>query len=88
MHALPAYDEVDELCVAGNYFPAWTSAVNTYAVAGSWLDKPFKAYKLSLDRYDEYVHLCRTFDMHADPLTKVVARDAFIVFRKLGANHA
>ena len=54
-----AYDEVDELCVAGNYFPAWTSAVNTYAVAGSWLDKLFKAYKLSLDRYDEYVHLCR-----------------------------
>ena len=33
-----------------------------------------------------YVHLCRTHDMRADPLTKVVARDAFYQFVKLGCN--
>ena len=35
-----------------------------------------------------YVHLCRTHDMRADPLTKVVARDAFYQFVKLGCNRS
>ena len=35
-----------------------------------------------------YVHLCRTHDMRADPLTKVVARDAFYQFVKLGSNRS
>ena len=33
-----------------------------------------------------FVHLCRTFDMHADGFTKVIARDAFIKLLKLGCN--
>ena len=48
-----------ELLVAGNYQPAWTDAQSTYAVAGSFLDKLFKAYKLSEDVYEEYLYLCR-----------------------------
>ena len=34
----------------------------------------------------EYIHLVRTFEMDADPLTKIVMRDAFMRFVKLGAN--
>ena len=48
-----------ELLVAGNYQPAWTKAQSTYAVPGLFLDKLFKAYKLSMDVYEEYVYLCR-----------------------------
>ena len=48
-----------DLLVAGNYEPAWTQAKFTYAVSGPWLDKLFKGYKLSMDTYDEYVHLAR-----------------------------
>jgi curved DNA-binding protein CbpA len=48
-----------ELLVAGNYEPAWTRAQCTYTVAGSFLDKLFKAYKLSEDVYEEYVYLAR-----------------------------
>ena len=47
------------LLVAGNYEPAWTKARCTYAVAGSFLDKLFRAYKLSEDVYEEYVYLAR-----------------------------
>ena len=52
-----ALDEEGELCVAGNYEPAWTKAKFTYTVSGRWLDSLFKAYKLSLAKYDEYVFL-------------------------------
>ena len=48
-----------ELLVAGNYQPAWADAQSTYPVAGSFLDKLFKAYKLSEDVYEEYLYLCR-----------------------------
>ena len=41
-------DQSSGLCVEGNRMPAWTSASNTYAVKGAWLDKPLRAYKLSL----------------------------------------
>ena len=43
----------------GNYQPAWTEAQSTYAVPGLFLDKLFKAYKLSEDVYEEYVYLAR-----------------------------
>ena len=49
----------ETLLVAGNYQPAWTDAQSTYPVAGSFLDKLFRAYKLSEDVYEEYVYLCR-----------------------------
>jgi curved DNA-binding protein CbpA len=48
-----------ELLVAGNYEPAWTKARCTYTVVGSFLDKLFKAYKLSEQVYEEYVYLAR-----------------------------
>jgi curved DNA-binding protein CbpA len=48
-----------DLLVAGNYQPAWTDAQSTYPVAGAFLDKLFKAYKLSEDVYEEYLYLCR-----------------------------
>ena len=48
-----------KLCVAGNYLPAWTGAPKTYAVSGRWLDSLFRAYKLSMDVYDDYIHLAR-----------------------------
>lgn len=54
-----ARDAAGELCVAGNYQPAWTRAKLTYTVAGRWLDSLFKAYKLSEDVYDDYIHLAR-----------------------------
>ena len=51
--------EDGQLLVAGNYEPAWTGAKYTYAVAGAWLDKLLKAYKLSLATYEHYLFLCR-----------------------------
>jgi hypothetical protein len=54
-----ARDTPGKLCVAGNYEPAWTGAKQTYAVSGRWLDSLFKAYKLSEDVYDDYIHLAR-----------------------------
>ena len=33
-----------------------------------------------------FIHLCRTFEMHANALTKVESRDAFYAFRKLLMN--
>jgi len=52
-------DHAGELCVAGNYQPAWTGGKHTYPVSGRWLDSLFKAYKLSEDVYDDYIHLAR-----------------------------
>ena len=40
----------------GNYFPAWTGAACSYAVAGRWLDALHRAYKLSHDTYRQYVY--------------------------------
>ena len=54
-----ARDGTGKLCVAGNYEPSWTHAKLTYTVSGRWLDSLFKAYKLSEEGYDEYVHLSR-----------------------------
>ena len=54
-----ARDTAGKLCVAGNYEPAWTGARVTYTVSGRWLDSLFKAYKLSEEAYDDYVHLSR-----------------------------
>ena len=34
----------------------------------------------------EYVHLCRTFEMHANALTKVENKNAFRAFRALAMN--
>lgn len=48
-----------KVCVAGNYEPAWTRAKHTYAVRGEWLDRLWRAYKLSFDTYDAYLHLAR-----------------------------
>ena len=48
-----------DVCVAGNYEPAWTSAKVTYAVSARWLDKLLNAYKLSFSKYEEYLMLCR-----------------------------
>ena len=50
-------DGSGRLCVAGNYQPAWTRTKNTYAVSGRWLDNLLRSYKLSMDVYDEYIHL-------------------------------
>ena len=52
-------DQNGELCVEGNRKPAWTSASNTYAVKGAWLDKLLRAYKLSLTVYEDYLYCCR-----------------------------
>ena len=54
-----ARGEDGQLLVAGNYEPAWTRSRYTYTVAGSFLDKLFRAYKLSEDVYEEYVYLAR-----------------------------
>ena len=52
-------DASGELCVAGNYKPAWTVHSKTYPVAGPWPEKLWKAYKLSTEVYEDYLHLCR-----------------------------
>lgn len=53
-------DEAGNLCVAANYEPPWTSAKFKYnEVKKKWLDSLLKAHKLSLDRYEEYLFLCR-----------------------------
>ena len=52
-------DQSGELCVEGSRKLAWTSASNTYAVKGARLDKLFRAYKLSLSVYEDYLYCCR-----------------------------
>ena len=44
---------------AGNYEPAWTRAKYNYPVPATFLDKLFKAYKLGMDTYEEYLFLSR-----------------------------
>ena len=48
-----------DLCVAGNYAPAWTHEKNRYQVLGAWPEKLWKCYKLDSDQYEEYLHQCR-----------------------------
>ena len=46
------------LCTDGNCCPAWVvGGKNKYPVSGRWLDKLLRAYKLSLDVYEEYIYL-------------------------------
>ena len=52
-------DDSGQLCVKGNYAPAWTQNSRTYAVEGPWPLKLWKAYKLSDEVYEEYLHLCK-----------------------------
>ena len=52
-------DQNDALCVEGNRKPAWTSAANTHAVKGAWLDKLLRAYKLSPTVCEDYLYCCR-----------------------------
>lgn len=50
--------EDGSLCTDGNCCPAWVAGgENKYPVAGRWLDKLLKSYKLSLDVYEEYIYL-------------------------------
>ena len=53
-------DTHGNLCVDGNYEPAWTMASETYEVRAEWPEKLWKAYKLD-DQvyYDEYLFLCK-----------------------------
>ena len=54
-----AVDAAGDLCVAGNYLPAWTRAKFTYPVKGRWLDALFQSHKLSMDTYETYIYLAR-----------------------------
>ena len=52
-------DLCGDLCVGGNYSPAWTGKPCNYPVLGAWPEKLWKAYKLDDEVYWEYLHLCR-----------------------------
>ena len=54
-----ARSETGDPCVAANYWPAWTKERCTYAVQGRWVDSLLRAYKLSMDTYEEYIFLAR-----------------------------
>ena len=47
------------VCVEGNYQPAWTKATSRYEVMGKWPETLWKQYKLSHAKYEEYLFLCR-----------------------------
>jgi hypothetical protein len=49
-------DHCGDLCVGGNYAPAWTGKPCNYPVLGAWAEKLWKAYKLDDDVYWEYLH--------------------------------
>ena len=48
-----------DLCVEGNYKPAWSQEKCRYAVKGQWPENLWKAYKLDDDQYEQYLHLCK-----------------------------
>ena len=52
-------DEAGNPCVAGNYMPAWTSAVGKYAVAGRWIDNLWKRHAPTHEVYESYIFLAR-----------------------------
>ena len=54
-----ARDAAGKPCVDGNYFPAWTAAVNKYQVLGKWPETLWKQYKLSHEVYEEYLYKAR-----------------------------
>ena len=52
-------DESGHPCTAGNYEPAWTEALCTYAVRSRWAEDLWKAYKLTNEVYEEYLYKSR-----------------------------
>ena len=48
-----------ELCVAGNYFPAWTTGKFKYEVKARWAESLWRRRKLSHATWEEYLYLCR-----------------------------
>ena len=53
-------DSAGNLCVAGNYEPAWTSAADSYEVRAEWPEKLWKAYKMDDKVYfEEYLFRCK-----------------------------
>ena len=52
-------DAAGNPCVAGNYMPAWTTALKKYAVAGRWVDNLWKRHMLTHAVYEEYIFLAR-----------------------------
>jgi len=52
-------DPSGELCVDGNYAPAWTQSACKYKVLGDWPYRLWQAYKLSDAVYEPYMHLCK-----------------------------
>ena len=46
-------------CVDGNYMPCWTNCSAKYGVSGRWPQKLWQLRKLTHDRYEEYLFLCR-----------------------------
>ena len=53
------YDTSGKPCTAGNYEPAWTSCRFTYAVRWKWPHNLWWKYKLSDEKYDAYLFLCK-----------------------------
>ena len=54
-----AYDADGTPCRAGNYEPAWTTCRFTYPVRWKWAFNLWWKYKLSDERYDAYLFLCK-----------------------------
>ena len=52
-------DETGRLCVAANYFPAWTGEKCTYQVLGKWAETLWQQYKLETTLYEEYLYKSR-----------------------------
>ena len=48
-----------DLCVAGNYAPAWTDMSSRYMVLGKWPETIWRQYKLTHEQYHEYLFACR-----------------------------
>lgn len=46
-------------CVAGNYWPCWTDAQQTYQVLSRWPETLWKQRKLTHGRFEEYLFLTR-----------------------------
>ena len=52
-------DHAGDECVAGNYFPCWTSHRHTYLVKKPWVMKLYQGHKLTHDMSEDYVYKCR-----------------------------
>ena len=48
-----------DLCVAGNYAPAWTDTLSRYRVLGKWLENLWQDFKLTHEQYHEYLFASR-----------------------------